>query len=52
MVEAPASLLGNVQPGDSFTAKVTVLGSEDAQNTVYGGVSVVPDFDASTFTIG
>jgi len=51
VVEAPASLLGNVQPGDTFTAKVTVLGSEEAQNTVYGGTTEVPDFDASTFTI-
>jgi len=51
VVEAPASLLGNVQPGDTFSAKVTVLGSEEAENTVYGGTSEVPDFDASTFTI-
>ena len=44
-------MLGNVQPGDTFSAKVTVLGSEEAENTVYGGTSEVPDFDASTFTI-
>ena len=51
VVEAPASVLGDVQPGDTFTAKVTVLGAEEAQNTVYGGTSEVPDFDASTFTV-
>jgi hypothetical protein len=51
VVEAPASVLGNAQPGDTFTAKVTVLGAEEAENTVYGGTSEVPDFDASTFTI-
>jgi hypothetical protein len=44
-------VLGNAQPDDTFTAKVTVLGAEEAQNTVYGGTSEVPDFDASTFTI-
>jgi hypothetical protein len=44
-------VLGNAQPGDTFTAKVTVLGTEEAENTVYGGTSEVPDFDASTFTI-
>lgn len=51
VVEAPVSVLGNAQPGDSFTAKVTVLGAEEAQNTVYGGTTEVPDFDASTFTV-
>jgi hypothetical protein len=51
VVEAPASVLGDAQPGDTFTAKVTVLGTEEAQNTVYGGTSEVPDFDASTFTV-
>jgi hypothetical protein len=51
VVEAPASVLGDAQPGDTFTAKVTVLGAEEAQNTVYGGTSEVPDFDASTFTV-
>jgi hypothetical protein len=51
VVEAPASVLGDVQPGDTFTAKVTVLGAEEAQNTVFGGTSEVPDFDASTFTV-
>jgi hypothetical protein len=51
VVEAPESTLGNAQPGDTFTAKVTVLGAEEAENTVYGGTSEVPDFDASTFTI-
>lgn len=51
VVEAPTSVLGDVQPGDTFRAKVTVLGVEEAQNTVYGGTSEVPDFDASTFTV-
>jgi hypothetical protein len=51
VVEAPKSVLGDAQPGDTFTAKVTVLGAEEAQNTVYGGTSEVPDFDASTFTV-
>jgi hypothetical protein len=51
VVEAPASVLGDAQPGDTFTAKVTVLGSEEAENTVYGGTTEVPDFDASTFTV-
>jgi hypothetical protein len=51
VVECDASKLGNVQPGQTFTAKVTVLGTEEAENTVYGGTSEVPDFDASTFTV-
>jgi hypothetical protein len=51
VVECDSSKLGNVQPGQTFSAKVTVLGAEEAQNTVYGGTSEVPDFDASTFTV-
>jgi multidrug efflux pump subunit AcrA (membrane-fusion protein) len=51
VVECDTSKLGNVQPGQTFTAKVTVQGVVQAQNTVYGGSSELPDFDASTFTI-
>ena len=51
IVECDASKLGNVQTGQTFTAKVTVLGTEETENTVYGGTSEVPDFDASTFTV-
>jgi hypothetical protein len=51
VVECDTSKLGNVQPGQTFTAKVTVLGAEEAENTVYGGTTEVPDFDASTFTV-
>jgi hypothetical protein len=51
VVECDASKLGNVQPGQTFTAKVTVVGVVQAQNTVYGGTGELPDFDASTFTV-
>jgi len=51
VVEADSSLLGNVQPGQTFTAKVTVEGVDQTQNTVSGGTGEVPDFLASTFTI-
>jgi hypothetical protein len=51
VVECDAYKLGNVQPGQTFTAKVTVVGVVQAQNTVYGGTGEVPDFDASTFTV-
>lgn len=51
IVEGSASMLGNIQVGQTFTAKVTVLGAEEAQNTTYGGDTEVPDFDASTFTV-
>jgi hypothetical protein len=50
-VEADASKLGNVQPGQTFTAKVTVVGVAQTQNTVSGGTGQVPDFDASAFTV-
>jgi hypothetical protein len=51
VVECDASKLGNVQPGQTFTAKVTVVGVAQTQNTVSGGTGEVPDFDASTFTV-
>jgi hypothetical protein len=51
VVEADSSLLGNVQPGQTFTAKVTVEGVDQTQNTVSGGTGEVPDFLASTFTV-
>ncbi len=51
IVEANSSKLGNVQPGQTFTAKVTVLGVVQTQNTVSGGTGEAPDFDASTFTV-
>lgn len=51
IVEADASKLGNVQPGQTFTAKVTVLGAVQVVNTVSGGTGEAPDFDASRFTV-
>ena len=51
VVEADSSLLGNVQPGQTFTAKVTVEGVDQIQNTISGGTGEVPDFVASTFTV-
>ena len=51
VMEADSSLLGNVQPGQTFTAKVTVEGVDQTQNTVSGGTGEVPDFLASTFTV-
>lgn len=51
IVEANSSKLGNVQPGQTFTAKITVLGAVQTQNTVSGGTGEAPDFDASTFTV-
>jgi hypothetical protein len=51
IVEADASMLGNVQPGQTFIAKVTVLGVVQVENTVSGGTGEAPDFDASTFTV-
>ena len=51
VVECDASKLGNVQSGQTFTAKVTVVGVVQAQNRVYGGTGELPDFDASTFTV-
>jgi multidrug efflux pump subunit AcrA (membrane-fusion protein) len=51
VLECAASKLGNVQPGQTFTAKVTVVGVAQTQNTVSGGTGEVPDFDASTFTV-
>ena len=51
VVEGDSSLLGNVQPGDTFTAKVTVEGVDQSQNTVSGGTGEIPDFLASTFTV-
>jgi hypothetical protein len=51
IVEADASKLGNVQPGQTFTAKVSVLGAVQVVNTVSGGTGEAPDFDASTFTV-
>jgi len=51
VVECDASKLANVQPGQTFTAKVTVVGTAQTQNTVSGGTGEVPDFDASTFTV-
>ena len=50
-MEADPSLLGNVQPGQTFTAKVTVLGVVQVENTVSGGTGEAPDFHASTFTV-
>jgi hypothetical protein len=51
VVEADSSLLGNVQPGQTFTAKVTVEGVDQTENTVSGGTGEIPDFLASTFTV-
>jgi len=51
VVECDKSKLGNVQPGQTFTAKVTVVGVAQTENTVSGGTGEVPDFDASTFTV-
>jgi hypothetical protein len=51
VLECDASKLGNVQPGQTFTAKVTVVGVAQTQNTVSGGTGEVPDFDASTFPV-
>jgi hypothetical protein len=51
IVEADTSKLGNVQPGQTFTAKVSVLGAVQVVNTVSGGTGEAPDFDASTFTV-
>jgi hypothetical protein len=51
VVEADSSLLGNVQPGATFTAKVTVEGVDQTEDTVSGGTGEVPDFLASTFTV-
>jgi len=51
VVECDSSKLGNVQSGQTFTAKVTVVGVVNAENTVYGGTGVPPDFEASTFTV-
>jgi Protein of unknown function (DUF732) len=51
VVEADSSKLGNVQPGQTFTAKVSVLGVVQVQNTISGGTGEAPDFDASTFTV-
>ncbi len=51
VVEADSSLLGNVQPGQTFTAKVTVEGVDQTQNTISGGTGEIPDFLASTFTV-
>ena len=51
VLEADASKLGNVHPDQTFTAKVTVVGVAQTQDTVSGGTGEVPDFDASTFTV-
>ena len=51
IVEANPSLLGNVQSGQTFTAKVKVLGAVGVQSTTGGGTGQAPDFDASTFTV-
>ncbi|HEV3257097.1 MAG TPA: DUF732 domain-containing protein [Gemmataceae bacterium] len=51
IVEANQSLLGNVQSGQTFTAKVKVLGAVGVQSTTGGGTGQAPDFDASTFTV-
>lgn len=51
IVEADSSLLGNVQPGQTFTAKVSVVGVAQTQSTIGGGTGQAPDFDASTFTV-
>lgn len=50
IVEADSSLLGNAQPGDSFTAKVKVVGVAQTQSTTGGGTGEAPDFEALTFT--
>jgi hypothetical protein len=51
VLECDASKLGNVQPGQTFTAKVTVEGVDQSQNTISGGTGEIPDFLASTFTV-
>jgi hypothetical protein len=51
VVECDASKLGNVQPGQTFSAKVTVVGVVQTQNTVSGSTGELADFDASTFTV-
>jgi hypothetical protein len=51
VVEADSSLLGNATPGQTFTAKITVIGAVGTQSVVGGGSGQVPDLDASTFTI-
>jgi hypothetical protein len=51
IVEANQSLLGNIQSGQTFTAKVKVLGAVGVQSTTGGGTGEAPDFDASTFTV-
>jgi hypothetical protein len=51
VVECDASKLGNVQPGQTFRAKVTVVGAAQTENTVSGGTGEIPDFDASKFRI-
>jgi hypothetical protein len=50
IVEGDASLLGNAQTGDNFTAKVKVVGVAQTQSTTGGGTGQAPDFDALTFT--
>ena len=51
VLEADSSLLGNAQPGQTFTAKISVIGSVTGQNTTFGGQSQMPDLDAKTFHI-
>jgi hypothetical protein len=51
ILEANPNLLGNVQPGQTFTAKVKVLGAVGVQSTTGGGTSEAPDFDAMTFSV-
>ncbi len=50
IVEGDASVLGNAQTGDNFTAKVKVVGVAQTQSTTGGGTGQAPDFDALTFT--
>jgi hypothetical protein len=48
---AAPSLLGNVTSGQSFTAKVSVIGAVEVQSVQGGGTGQEPDFDASTFHV-
>lgn len=51
VVEAVPSLLGNVTSGQTFTAKVSVIGAVEVQSVQGGGTGQEPDFDASTFHV-
>ena len=51
IVEAAPSLLGNVTSGQTFTAKVSVIGAVEVQSVQGGGTGQEPDFDALTFHV-